>query len=156
MLKIGSYLCLIHLHSCCLGAENSWHFEEFCGISFILDNFRQCWQEAYCIKPNVYLEKNKKHLLTTTKIVKNNDKTKILYISKCIVYMGKLIFIYVKLTSTIRCTRGWVDFHNELSKRHPSIILSTWPVKVILLGWTMRMHEFALVHELLGPPLYPP
>lgn len=65
------------------------------------------------------------------------------YISKCIVYMGKLISIYLKLTSTIRCTSGWVDFHNKLSKRHPSIILSTWPVKVIVLGWTMRMHEFA-------------
>ena len=84
MLKIVSCLCL---HSCCSGTENSQHFEEFCGVSFILDNFWQCWQEANYIKPNLYLEKNRS-IYVITKENLNNDKTKVLYISKYTVLYG--------------------------------------------------------------------
>ena len=47
------------------------------------------------------------------------------------------------LSSTIWFTIWWVYFHYELPKWHPSFILPLWPVEVIVLGWTMRMHEFA-------------
>ena len=58
--------------------------------------------------------------------------------------MCELVSIDLILSSTIWFTTWWVYFHYKFSKRHPSFILSRlWPVKVIVLSWTMRMHEFA-------------
>ena len=57
--------------------------------------------------------------------------------------MLEVLIIQLVLPTTVRSAHRWINYLQKLGERHPSYIICSRPVKIVLCDRSMRMHKLA-------------